>query len=537
MKNKFKRIILYIIFIVSIAGFFQIIDDWYEKNVSIQKNILIEEARTLFTDQINFRKWNSMYGGVYVKPYGDQKPNPYLKDNILKVNDDLTLMKINPAWMTRQLSELLDTKSYQFRIAGLNPLNPKNTPNKFEIKALKNFSKTNKEYYEFTSSDAFNYMGALVTEASCLNCHSGTGYKLGEISGGISLQLNSKEHNEMIEYIRVKSIYAKILIFIFIGIIALLLYRQIRNTQLLHNEVEKRTIEIESTKELMQKILDADMSFLFLTDKKEVIYTNKTVLDFAGCSTLQDFNLNFGDIASKFETVDDEDFLRANYGKVHWIDYLYEEQKHRNLKVLILYNGIKMYFKPHAKRMHSNGKVLYLISFDVITNEYEEIQALEEKASIDHLTGLFNRAKLDEILTQEMILSNTVNSPLSIIFLDIDNFKKVNDTFGHEVGDTVLVVLSKLLTSAIRRGDFVARWGGEEFIIALQATRKIEAGALAEKIRKKVQEHKFEKAGQITISLGVTQFINGENKKSMIRRVDEALYDAKDSGRNKVVIN
>ena len=540
MKSSLAHILLYITFVGSIFTLFQVIDKWYDKNVALQNNILIKEARTLYQDQINIREWNSIYGGIYVKPLKNQKANPYLKHNILKIDDDLTLLKINPAWMTRQLSELQeksDKNSYNFRITGLNPINPKNAPNEFEKRALDNFTTTNKEYYEFTNSDTFKYMGALITKPSCLVCHTDDKYTLGEVSGGISIRLNSNQHHIIIESMKLKYTYAKILIFLFLTAITILLDKHLRSNQDLHDEVKKRTLEIESTKKLMQKILDADMSFLFLTDKTEVFFTNKTVLDFAGYATLEDFNLHFGDIGSKFEKIEGDDFLQANYGDVHWIDYLYEEQKHRNLRVLILHNGIKMYFKPHAKKINSDGKILYLISFDVITDEYEEIQALEEKASIDHLTGLLNRGKLDEILTQEMKLANTVNSSLSIIFLDIDHFKKVNDTLGHDIGDVVLIILSQLLTSTVRRGDLVARWGGEEFIIALQSTTKKEAGILAEKIRDKVQKHKFEQAGQITVSLGVTQFINGEDKKSLIRRVDEALYDAKDTGRNKVVIN
>jgi len=540
MNNSLKHFILYSVFISSIIGLFYIIDKWYDENVALQKNILIKEARTLYQDQINMRKWNSTYGGIYVKPHSGQKANPYLRNNILKVDENLTLIKINPAWMTRQLSELQeesDTNFYKFKITGLNPINPKNSPNEFEKRALKKFTKTNNEYYEFTDSKTFKYMGALVTVSSCINCHTDEKYEIGEISGGISIRLNSDEHNAIIESLNLKTTYAKILVFLFLLIIAILLDKQIRNNEDLYRIVKKRTKEIESTRKLMQKILDADISFLFLTDKKEVIYTNKTVLDFAGYSNLDDFNLHFGDIASKFEKVDDEDFLEPSYGDIHWIDFLFEEQKHRNLKVLIMHNSQKVYLKPHVKRMNSDGKILYLVSFDVITNEYNEIQALEEKASIDHLTGLFNRGKLDEILIQEMKLSNTVKSPLSIIFLDIDHFKKVNDTLGHDVGDIVLVILSQILTSIIRKGDYVARWGGEEFFITLQATSKQEAEELAQKIRKKIEEHTFEQAGKITISLGVTEFIHGEDKKSFIRRVDEALYEAKDGGRNMVVVS
>ncbi len=524
-------------FIVSIAMFY-VTSLLRDTNIDFQKSILVKQAQTHFKDQINNRKWNAQYGGVYVKPLKDQKPNPYLKGNILKVDDNLTLIKINPAWMTRQLSETLDVKNFHFRITSLNPINKDNTADSFETKALKYIEEKNVlEYYEITDNKNFRYMGALITRASCIPCHKHQGYKVGDVRGGISITLNTKNYHKVLNYIQNKVLMVRIIIFLLLTSITVLVYKQLRNNEQLYKEVNRRTKEIKSTKKLMQKVLDADRDFLFLTDKVKVIFTNKTVLDFAGYSSVEELNKYFGDIATKFEHVDDEDFLKSSYEETHWIDYLYEEQKNRNLKVLIINNGLKMYFNAHAKKIIIENETLYLISFSIITKEYEEIQALEEKASLDHLTGLLNRGKIDEILTQEMQLSNTVSSPLSIIFLDIDHFKKVNDTLGHEVGDAVLIELSELLSSLTRKGDFVSRWGGEEFLITLQSTTKEEATTLAEKIRKSIASHTFDEAGAITISLGVTQFIHNENKASFIRRVDEALYDAKGGGRNQVVVN
>ena len=135
-----------------------------------------------------------------------------------------------------------------------------------------------------------------------------------------------------------------------------------------------------------------------------------------------------------------------------------------------------------------------------------------------------------------MELSSATNSPLSIIFLDIDHFKIVNDTFGHDVGDEVLVDLSRIIHKIVRQGDFIARWGGEEFMIALQATNYIQASALAKIIRVAVEKYSFNIVEKITISLGVTEYKNGESENSFIKRVDKALYEAKDSGRNRVVV-
>ena len=129
-----------------------------------------------------------------------------------------------------------------------------------------------------------------------------------------------------------------------------------------------------------------------------------------------------------------------------------------------------------------------------------------------------------------------MNPPLSIIFLDIDHFKIVNDTLGHDVGDIVLKELADLITDATRKSDFASRWGGEEFMISLQATDVSSAYKIAEKLRLKVENNNFTDAGKITISLGVTQFKNNESVESFTKRVDEALYEAKNNGRNRVVV-
>ncbi|MCK4973727.1 MAG: diguanylate cyclase, partial [Sulfurimonas sp.] len=407
----------------------------------------------------------------------------------------------------------------------------------FEIRALKNFDKTNNtEYYEFKDSDKFRYMGALITTESCLACHKHENYKLGEIEGGISVTLSRNEYNDIIKSLTDKVKIAKVSLFLFLLIITLLIHKQFNSNINLLKKVKSRTKEIEETKELLQKILDADKSFLLVSDGTNIIFANKTALDLAGFSSLADFEDKHKHISDKFEKVDNPDFLQSDNKGLHWIDYMQKEQNNRELKVLIKKDGENKYFKPHSKEINIDNKLLYLITFDDITDDYIKIKDLTTEASTDPLTGLFNRRKLDSVLNTEMELSSATNSPLSIIFLDIDHFKIVNDTFGHDVGDEVLVDLSRIIHKTVRQGDFIARWGGEEFMIALQATNYIQASALAKIIRVAVEKYSFNIVEKITISLGVTEYKNGESENSFIKRVDKALYEAKDSGRNRVVV-
>ena len=117
---------------------------------------------------------------------------------------------------------------------------------------------------------------------------------------------------------------------------------------------------------------------------------------------------------------------------------------------------------------------------------------------------------------------------------DIDYFKNVNDNFGHDVGDKVLVQIANIVENTIRKGDVLARWGGEEFMLIVMEDKE-HAVVLAEKLRVKIQNHKFANIGGITCSFGVTRFEKRDTFDSLMKRVDEKLYMAKESGRNRVI--
>lgn len=538
MSNLNKYIVLCTIFIISTLALFYPIDVFSEKAIELQKQILVNQAQTHFKDQVNTRKWNATYGGVYVKPLEGQKPNPFLKDNTLKVDENLTLIRINPAWMTRQLSEISNIKGFHFRITSLIPINPHNKASPFEERALKYIEKTGeKEYYEIDKDSNFNYMGALVTTKACLPCHKHQGYKLGDVRGGISINLDSSEYGAVASSINNRAFILKVFVVFFLLSTILLVYKQLKQNEKLQSEVNRRTKEIESTKQLLQQIIDTDASFIVLADGQNIIYANKTILEFAGYSSIVEFKNSYQYLSDMFDKIDNnKEFIQTYNDGVHWIEYLKKEQDSKNLKVRIQKDGEFRYFRPYAKEVKTDDKTLYLITFDEITNEYEKIKELEHMASTDPLTKLFNRSKLNDVLDKEMALSHAIASPLSIIFLDIDNFKLVNDTYGHDVGDKVLVDIAKIIKSVTRANDIAARWGGEEFMITLQSTDAAIASLLAEKLRVAVEEYTFAIVGELTISLGVTEYRYTEDEESFIKRVDKALYEAKEKGRNQVVV-
>lgn len=193
-------------------------------------------------------------------------------------------------------------------------------------------------------------------------------------------------------------------------------------------------------------------------------------------------------------------------------------------------------------RLQIDGKKLILaIARDIseLKNQTKELECLNKKllntSHTDYLTSLYNRKYLDEVTQREISRSNRYKSKLSCIFLDIDNFKKVNDSFGHDIGDKVLIGLANILVNHARESDICARWGGEEFCILLPDTGSTKALNIAERYRLSIENHTFENIGNITVSIGVTEYFSKMPINSMFINADKALYQAKRSGKNKVV--
>ncbi|MDZ7661642.1 diguanylate cyclase [Thiohalophilus sp.] len=160
---------------------------------------------------------------------------------------------------------------------------------------------------------------------------------------------------------------------------------------------------------------------------------------------------------------------------------------------------------------------------------------LEQQAIHDALTGLYNRRKFEALLSQELERVARYHRALALILFDLDHFKSVNDRFGHNVGDEVLRLLADTLREQLRSSDIPARWGGEEFIVLLPETELDAALQAADHLRQRIADIDFPSAGQITVSLGVSTYQPGDRLESLVKRADDALYKAKEGGRNRVV--
>lgn len=172
-----------------------------------------------------------------------------------------------------------------------------------------------------------------------------------------------------------------------------------------------------------------------------------------------------------------------------------------------------------------------------ITEHKKIEEELKKLAITDKLTQAHNRTSFDEIMSREMERAKRFDHPLSIIMFDIDNFKEVNDKYGHILGDEVLKTIAGLVREEIRKVDYLIRWGGEEFMIVASETHLEGAAVLTERIRKAIKNNKFDKVGRVTASFGITEFKKDDDIDSFIKRADDALYMAKSSGRDRVEIS
>lgn len=163
-------------------------------------------------------------------------------------------------------------------------------------------------------------------------------------------------------------------------------------------------------------------------------------------------------------------------------------------------------------------------------------ELLANQARIDFLTGIYNRRMFEGLMTAEMARSCRYETPLSLIMMDLDHFKQVNDTLGHAAGDHVLQKIAELISGRIRAHDIFCRWGGEEFLVLTPKNDETQAAVLADILREMIEHYGFDNGLQVTASFGVTRHCCGESATAFIERADTALYQAKQNGRNRVEI-
>lgn len=201
------------------------------------------------------------------------------------------------------------------------------------------------------------------------------------------------------------------------------------------------------------------------------------------------------------------------------------------VKILLDYKAMEVDFSIQDQVMQDLVKRYENLSKELEIN-LEEIKKL---SITDPLTKVHNRLKFTQDSHEEMLRFKRYHETFAILMIDIDLFKEVNDTFGHDVGDHIIVQVARIAKDTLRQTDHFARWGGEEFIALLVNVDREKAYKLAERIRKNIRKVSFENVGSVTVSIGCSLVKENDRIEDVIKRADNGLYKAKNSGRNQSV--
>jgi len=291
----------------------------------------------------------------------------------------------------------------------------------------------------------------------------------------------------------------------------------------------------DGRKRYYRQIIDSASDIILVADRNKVVDANQHFFDFySDFSTLSEFLKQHEDLSNTFEK--EEGFLQKYMQGVYWLDYVLQNRK-KVYKAKIMKNGQPHYFSVKAGMMEGLQKPLFNVLLQEITEQELYKNQLEHLSQTDALTGIGNRLYFNRSLNKEIQRSRRYKSDLSLLMFDIDFFKKVNDNYGHDVGDQVLVEISAVIQSLLRETDILCRFGGEEFAIIMPETGLIEAEKSAERLRSTIEKvSTSEFPSKLTISFGVGQVTKWDNEKTILKRVDNALYSAKELGRNRVVV-
>jgi len=291
--------------------------------------------------------------------------------------------------------------------------------------------------------------------------------------------------------------------------------------------------KIEDEAQRLKKFIDIQDNIVILTDGKQFHFANRSFLEFFNYESFDEFLKEHRCICDFFIESDNFFSLRdVKPDEANWVESMLNLAPRK--RVVSMLDAILV---PHAFSVsiakYDDEK--YVISFNDITDSMQEKLELQNQMVKDQLTDAYNRIYFDENIEKLLKLHKIKKLKTGIIFFDIDHFKNVNDTYGHDIGDYVLKELVNIIKHHIRHNDKLIRWGGEEFVIIAPINSLDELKMVAEHLRVSIKKHKFNIVEHITCSFGVDVYKDKENILQTIKRADEKLYIAKENGRDRVI--
>jgi len=331
----------------------------------------------------------------------------------------------------------------------------------------------------------------------------------------------SYEKSPIITSTLTNNIIVLIVVFFLSLFIIYSIYKQIVSRQ----KIQKQKVDLEKQHKFLNDIINSTNNIMFITDFKSIkFYNNKFKDIFNENHCVLDVFLHQNGFLHKGLLQDDETF----------IDLVIKTPIKDRIVLIDDKNLEQIAFIISITKSENIGD--YLVSLSDITKMKEYQLLTEKKVYIDKLTNVYNRNKFDAVFHDEIAYAKKYTSQLCIAMIDIDKFKNFNDKYGHLIGDEVLCSMAQTVNEHVRDTDIFARWGGEEFVILFKNISIERTKQITLKIKDMIQENTHPVAGQITASFGITQYIDGDTEESIFKRCDEALYLAKENGRNRVEV-
>lgn len=291
---------------------------------------------------------------------------------------------------------------------------------------------------------------------------------------------------------------------------------------------KKQQLLLEEQALYIQSILDAQTSLVFVLCDEKTVFTNHAFNAFFGFSSNEEFLQKNADIVEYFIKDDACFYLEKLQNQENWIEYLKNLDSNNAIVAMSNAEGVTRYFRVDIAQAPQSQ---YIITLNDITNTILKEKMLTNRAYHDKLTGVFNRQYFYEIFMHKAFDKDNI---YGVIMFDIDNFKSLNDTYGHAVGDKVLKRTATALQDSLRSTDSIIRWGGEEFIVVVQVLDSSKIPKIAQVLRKAIEAIRIDDVRAFTASFGATVFEKDENIDTTIQRADMALYKAKENGKNRV---
>jgi len=298
------------------------------------------------------------------------------------------------------------------------------------------------------------------------------------------------------------------------------------NNYALQKEVQLKIKQINS-------ILNEQNNLVILTDGFTLEFANKTFLDFVGFETIEQFHSYYTMLCDIFVANDQFEKLQNKQGS-SWLEtIIYMPSSDQIVKIL----SAKFILHAFSVNIKKYEQEQYIVTFTDISDTILNQMKLQNKIVHDKLTNAFNREYFEQNYQKLLELYCTSEHTLAISMLDLDKFKRVNDNYGHDVGDAVLIHFVQIIQRYSREEDILVRWGGEEFIFILKVQCKEDLQKALNNLRKIIASEDFPTIGTQTCSMGASLYRGDGDIEKTIKRADEALYAAKLNGRNQVIIS